>query len=184
MKVKLKSVRLAFPDLFEAVPFEEGAAPRYSATFLIEPGSENDKAVQAALEAVAQEAWPKDWQSKLEQFRGNSNKFCYVKGNPEYDGFTGMMALSSHRRVEDRAPTVLGRNKEALTAKDGIVYGGCYVYANVDIWAQTKTYPGLRCSLLGVQFEKDGDAFSGVRPSSPDEFDDLGVGDEELDDVV
>ena len=53
MKLKLTNVRLAFPDLFEAKEFEAGdGKPRYSATFLVEPGSENDKAIRKAQKAA------------------------------------------------------------------------------------------------------------------------------------
>ncbi len=53
-------------------------------------------------------------------------------------------------------------DKTALTEADGRIYAGCYVNFNVDIWAQDGQYTGIRCSLNGVQFVKDGDAFGGA----------------------
>jgi len=180
MKVQLVGVRLAFPDLFEAKPFEAGGPKRYNATALIEPGSENDKKIRAAIAEVAKEKWGKKAEANLKAYAGNSNKFCYVDGaTKDYDGFEGMWALSSHRREIDGRVTVIGRNKEALTPADGKPYGGCYVNMLVDVWAQEGQYPGMRCGLLGVQFVKDGDAFSGAAPASPDEFEDLGVPEED-----
>lgn len=180
MKVQLKEVRLSFPDLFEAKPFEAGGPKRYSATFLIEPGSENDKAVQAAIKEVAKEKWGKKADATLAGIKGNSNKYCYLDGNTkEYEGYQGMLVLSSHRREQDGRVTVIDRGKTPLTPADGKPYGGCYVNASVDIWAQDGQYSGIRCGLMGVQFVKDGDAFGGAAPASPDEFEDLGVPEEE-----
>ena len=39
-----------------------------------------------------------------------------------------------------------------------------------------KNGPAVHASLKGVQFVKDGDAFSGSAPASVDSFDDLGEG--------
>ena len=48
MKVKLSNVRLSFPQLFVAKEFKPGdGKPRFDATFLIVPGSANDKAMTA-----------------------------------------------------------------------------------------------------------------------------------------
>lgn len=180
MQVQLKEVRLSFPDLFEAKAFEAGGPKRYSATFLIEPGSENDKAVRKAIAEVAVEKWGKKAPTMLKSIEGNSNKYCYNDGNAkDYEGYQNMMALSSHRREVDGRVTVIDRQKAPLTPADGKPYGGCYVNAVVDIWAQEGQYSGMRCGLLGVQFVKDGDAFSGAAPASPDAFEDLGVPDEE-----
>lgn len=180
MKIQLAGVRLAFPDLFEAKPFEAGGPKRYSATFLIEPGTENDKKIRAAIAEVAKEKFGKKADANLKAWEGNSNKHCYIDGaKKEYDGYEGMWALSTHRREIDGRVTVIDRNKQPLSPADGKPYGGCYVNASVDIWGQEGQYPGMRCGLLGVQFVKDGDAFSGAAPASPDEFEDLGVPDEE-----
>jgi hypothetical protein len=49
-QVKLSNVRLSYNDLFQAKEFKAGdGKPRYSATFLVEPGSEADKAIRAAI---------------------------------------------------------------------------------------------------------------------------------------
>lgn len=176
MKVKLSDVRLAFPVLFEPEQYQGKGSYRYSATFLIVPGSENDKRILEAIKTVAAEKFGKKADALVASWQNNAQKLCYLDGNlKEYDGFEGMKYLSSHRRQEDRAPTVIDRNKSPLTAKDGRPYAGCYVFATVDVWAQVGENQGVRCALQGVQFSKDGDAFSGSAPASPDEFDDLGV---------
>lgn len=178
MKLKLENVRLSFPVLFTPTAFEEGGKKRYDATFLIEKGSANDKAIVAAIEAAAAEAWPKKAQAMIDSFKGNSNKYCYLDGDTqEYDGYAGMMYLATHRGESDGAPAVKGADIDPATGKvrdlkeaDGIPYAGCYVHAVVEVWAQSNKYPGIRCSLIGVQFVGDGDSFSGAGRASDDDF--------------
>ena len=52
-KVMLKSVRLAFPVLETPEPFQGQGKPRFSATLLLDPDSENHKAIKAAMRAAA-----------------------------------------------------------------------------------------------------------------------------------
>lgn len=53
-KIKLAGVRLSFPDLFKAVEFKTGdGKPRFNASFLVDPGSENDKKIKAAIAVEA-----------------------------------------------------------------------------------------------------------------------------------
>ena len=54
-RVMLNNVRLAFPVLDEPEQFQGSGKPRYSAVLLVEPGSENDKKIEAALRKVSSE---------------------------------------------------------------------------------------------------------------------------------
>mgnify|MGYP000857369996 CR=1 FL=1 len=175
MKVKLIRVRLSFPDLFVPVQFDGKGEFRYGATFLMEKGSDNHKSISAAIRAAATEGWKSKADAMIESLKGNSNKFCLQDGdlNPKgYEGYAGNMVLSARRKQKDGMPYLCDENKVQLTTDTGKLYSGCYVNATVDVWAQVKDYPGIRCTLLGVQFAGDGDAFSGgaARPD-PDDFD-------------
>lgn len=177
MKVALKNVRLSFPDLFTPKAFQAGDEPKYKATFLIEKGSDNEKAVEAAIKAVAKEKFASKADSVLKSIRGNPNKFCFQDGDTrDYDGYEGMMALGASNKAR---PLIIDRDKAPLTAADGKPYAGCYVNATVELFGYDKSGNGIAASLKGVQFVKDGDAFGGGAPASPDEFDDLGVDEEE-----
>jgi len=91
-----------------------------------------------------------------------------------YQGFEDAFYFTASNDVR---PTVLDRDKSPLIAADGRPYAGCYVNAVVEIWAQDNKYGrGLRAALKGVQFVKDGDAFSGGGTASPDDFADLSAG--------
>lgn len=174
MKIKLSKVRLSFPDLFEATQYQGKGAYRYNATFLIVPGSANDKAIRDAISSEAAAKWKGKASVMLKSMENNSNKYCYLDGNlKEYDGYENMMYLSSHRRQQDGAPLVIDRDKSPLTAASGKPYGGCYVNATVEIWAQEGENSGMRCGLIGVQFAEDGDSFSGASRPSADEFEEL-----------
>jgi hypothetical protein len=180
-KVKLQDVRIAFcSSLFEPVQYQGKGVARHSATFLIEPGSANDKAIRAAIKAEATALWPKNADAKVKAIEGNSNKFCYQSGDSkDYDGFAGMMFIAAHRKETDGAPTVIDRDKSPLSAKSGKPYGGCFVNAIVDIYAQDGENSGMRCGLGAVQFVRDGDSFGGARKVDHSEFDDLSTADEE-----
>jgi hypothetical protein len=173
--IKLTNVRLSFPDLFEAVEFKAGdGKPRFNATFLIEPGSANDKAIQAAIKEEALAKFGKKADALLKQWENNSQKYCYLDGNTkEYDGYEGMMYLSCHAKAK---PTIVDKDRTRLEPEDGKPYAGCYVNAMVSIYAQAGENPGIRAGFSGVQFARDGDAFGGGRPASPDDFDDLAEG--------
>jgi len=178
-KLKLENVRLSFPVLFEAKAFEPGAKPRFDATFLIEPGSKNDKAIRRAIAEVAKETYGAKAEAHLKAYEGNANKYCYLDGDlKEYDGYEGMMYLACHSSAR---PMVIDRDKTPLVEQDGKPYAGCYVNATVDIYAQSGKYPGIRSSFNAVQFAGDGDAFGGGERGSMDDFEDLSNGIDEDD---
>ena len=174
MIVDLRDVRLAFADIWEAKPFEAGGVPRFSAVFLMPKDHPSFAAVSKAIKEVATEGWKDKADTMLASIKGNGNKMCFLDGNLKtYDGFQGNYALSGTSKV--RFP-IVDRNRGILAEVDGRPYAGCYVNAKVDIWCQTKQYPGIRCSILGIQFVRDGDAFSGTRVATADQFDDLSDG--------
>lgn len=190
MKVKLADVRIAFCQSIwpgQAEQYQGKGIARHSATFLIEPGSANHKAIEAAILAAAKDKWTKPGQAEkqIAAMRNNTNKFCYQDGSlKDYDGFEGKMYLASHRKETDGAPTVLDRDKSPLSPTVGRPYAGCYVNAVVDIYAQDGENSGIRCGLMGVQFFRDGDSFGGAGKAKDDDFDDLGVGEEAADDLA
>ena len=175
MKIKLQNVRLSFPGLFKAEPFQAGDEPKYKATFLIEKGSDNDKRVQAAISEAAALKWTPGKAPKiLDSIRGNSNRFGYQDGNTKsYDGYEDMMALTAKSTTR---PLVIDRDKSPVTEADGIVYAGCYVNASVEVFGYDKPGLGISFSLGGVQFVKKGDAFGGGSSASEDDFDELADG--------
>lgn len=188
MKVKVQNVRVAFAQsLYEAKPFEDGQEPTYGCTLLMAPDSAARKAIDEAIQAVAVEKWGKKAQAVLDSIEGNPQKICFYDGKKKsYDGFEGNYALGTKRNEKDGAPLLLDTDKSPLVdkttgkpykGKEGRLYSGCYVNASVEIWAQDNKYgKGMRCTLNGVQFFRDGDSFGGTTKPDEGDFDDLGEG--------
>ena len=186
MKVTIRNARLAFPALFEpkAMANEPADKAAYSASFIFDPvaNKADIAALEAAIEAVAKEKWGAKADTVLKSLYAKGD-VCLRSGDTksEYDGFEGNMYISTRSKTR---PLVIDRDKTPLTQADGKPYGGCYVNASVEVWAQDNNFgKRINCQVKGVQFFKDGDAFSGGGAASPDEFDDLGV-DETADELA
>ena len=179
MKVMLKNVRLSYPSLFKPSGYQ-GSEPKYSATFLMEDGSEQHKALKAAILSVAEEQFADKAKAVLKKQDDNSMRRLLKHGNDNVDdegevrdGYADMVTIKASNKTAVR---VIGRGKQDLTEADGIPYAGCYVNAQIDLWAQDNAYgKRINCTLRGVQFVRDGEAFGGGRPAAADEFDELEV---------
>jgi hypothetical protein len=183
--VKLLGARLSFPDLFTAVQFE-GAGPfSYRAAFLqaedqpvmIQQADKSWKktTMRKVIEDVASEAWKAKSAAILKTLEGNPQKCCWYDGSiKEYDGYEGNFVLSASRGQDKGRPLIVDNDKAPLTESDGKPYAGCYVNGTVEIWPQDNKFgKGIRATLRGVQFVKDGDAFSAGTPVSDDDFDEI-----------
>lgn len=173
MKVALENVRLAFPDLWEARAFNGEGEAKFGASFLFPKDHPAVKKLEEAFETVAKEKWTAKASAVLKALRAADN-ICLHDGDAkaELAGYEGNYYVSA--RTSTR-PLVIDRDRSTLAKADGKPYGGCYVNAIVDVWAQDNGFgKRINAQLAGVQFVKDGDAFSGGGAASPDEFDDLG----------
>jgi hypothetical protein len=169
MKVKLNNVRLAFPQLFEATTVNNEGKPAYSATFILPPNHADVKIIQEAIDKIADEKWGLKAPEIVKALRAGG-KVAMRNGDEKssYSGFAGNLYIAARNAVR---PTVIDANKSPLTVADGRPYAGCYVNAVVDLWAQDNAYgKRINASLSGVQFLRDGDAFSGGGAASVDEF--------------
>ena len=170
MQVVLTNVVLRFSDIFKAKEFTPGdGRPRFSASFLVEKDSENDKKLRAAIEQTAKETWGDKAAQKLKAMDGQKTQFCYTDGDKaDYDGASGKMVLAAHRQASQGAPAVVDRAKQPLALESGKPYPGCVVNAVIDIWAQSGENPGIRSGFSAVQFVKDGEPFLGSTPRVDD----------------
>lgn len=183
-KVLLKNVTLAYAALWQATDYDNDGNYKYRATFLVEPNSENDKAIRSAMNKAAAEAWKDDAVVTLRSVSNDKTTMCYRNGDTKKnERYHGYQFLSATRAEKDGRPGVcgLGGPKDRLTEKDGKPYPGCLVNASVDIWGQKGKNEGMRCTVLGIQYVADGVPFSGS-PASVDDFEPLGEGSSDLDD--
>lgn len=171
MEVKLKGVRLAFPDLFKATDFNGDGNFKFRATFLVPKGSENHKLLSAAIMEVAKEKWKDKAQRMVEKIKADNN-LCLRDGDlKDYEGFEGNMAVSATNVTR---PSLFDRDgRTQVTEADGIIYGGCYVNAIIDVYAYDKYGAQINASIKGVQKYADGDAFTGATVAKEGDFEDL-----------
>lgn len=172
MLVKLKNVRLAFPQLFEARTVNGEGEPAYSAAFIFTKDSAEYKTMEKSVIDVAKEKWGDKAAIVMKDLKAK-DKTALHDGDlkADYDGYSGNAFVSARSK---KRPLVLDRDKTVLTSADGRPYGGCYVNANVDIWAMDNQFGKRVCAtLVGVQFSKDGEAFSGSSPATPDDFEEV-----------
>lgn len=185
---KLLGVRLAFPNLWHASKGEdqEGDA-KFSANLLMALDSPAYKAAKAAIDAVAANRWGPKAAAVLKGINKDKNALRngdehLDKSGEPYQGFEGHFYVVAKNKTR---PTVIDQLKNPLTEQDGKPYGGCYVNAHVEFKCGDIPKAGkvVWAVLTGVQFLKDGEAFSGGRPASPDEFDEMAV-EEDFSDVA
>ena len=172
-RVMITNARLAFPVLENPEQFQGQGTARYSATLLIEPGSDNHKKAFAAMRAIAAEKWGEAKADAAVKALTGTGKVAMYDGDikaEKYDGFEGMIAISAHSQA-GAPPRLLDGMKNELPRNTPLIYPGCYVNASIEFWAQDNQFgKRINAQLRGVQFAKDGDSFSAARPASTDEF--------------
>lgn len=181
MKVVLKNVRLSFPNLFVAtVPKDYPTQkPAYSASFTFDKNDDNHKKLEEAVKTVAEDMFKAKSGKKLAEFRPNKMKFPIKDGDDsEKDYLKGKMTITAKRQASLGRPLVINSDKTPLTADDDKMYGGVWVNASVEIWAQDVPNDGIRCQLLAVQFSKHGERLGGSAPTDAD-FEEIEVSEDE-----
>lgn len=173
--VQIPNVRAAFLQVFAPKAFADNDKATFQASFLLPPGHPGIKAIEAAMLEVALEKWPKDGAQVLAGLRAK-DRTCLRDGNDkkQYDGFEGNLYVSAS---SEKRPGVVDADGTPLVAADGRPYSGAYVYGTVDVWAQDNQFGRrVNATLLGVQFYRDGDHFSGGATLPSDWATDLSEG--------
>lgn len=177
--IKLRNVRLSFPNLFTARTqpgAAPGSTPKFGASFLLNKKTHATQIaeIERAVELLMKEKkWAKATVKSVPMVEASS-KINSKTGEP-YDGYDDdtMSVNANHTK----RPLVVALDGSPLVESDGKPYGGCYVNANVDIYAYDKNpQHGRRicCSLRSVQFVKDGQAFGGgAAINAENEFSDV-----------
>lgn len=186
-RIMLKNVRLSFADgVFEAktIPGQEGSKPKFNCGVILPPDHPQLDDIRAKMQAVARAKWGDKWEGVYKAAE-KQDKLALHDGDlkPNYDGYPGNFFLSPNSD-ESAPPTVIDRDRTPLTKRSGRIYSGCYANVSIELWAQDNQYgKRINAQLRGVQFFKDGDAFSAARPADTNEFDDVSDG-SDADDIV
>lgn len=198
MIVRLENIRFSFLHVFNMQQPQKGGdgKPAYAthalfATNHVTPGgvkvkdSPNDAyriltaggqpvvntidAVRIAIEEALRKAGKHD---ELQAFVARDKVPLHdgVQKQAKYPYYAGMWYVSARNQTR---PLILDSNKAPLVEKDARPYSGCYGTATIDTFYYKNNGGGVSATLMGVQFLRDGDAFSGGRPSSLDDFDDV-----------
>ena len=172
MKVLLKNVRLSFPSLFATEVYGGEDTGKYAATFLI-PKSDT-KTVATIEQACKQALIEKYGEGKIPK----GFKLPLVDGDDkEYQGYADHVCIKASTK---KRPTLVNRDKTPIVEEDGILYGGCYVNASIDVWVMDNSYgKKVLVSLNAIQFVKDGEAFANSS-NGADDFDELADDEDEF----
>jgi hypothetical protein len=171
MKVMLKDVRIAFPQVFEAKAVNDGPE-KFSAAFLFPPEHPAVPALKKAMADIARAKWGEKAAEVYKSLQAN-DRLALHDGDrkADYAGYAGMMFVNASN---DLRPTVLDGGKRPLAAADGKIYAGCYVNGLVELWAQDNRFgKRINASLLGVQFVRDGERLAGGTVATEDDFEAL-----------
>jgi len=159
MKHTFQNARIAFPNLFVAKANEQGKE-QFSGAFIFEPDHPGIAALEATIDAVGKAKWGEKWTAVKKELNAGS-KLLVHNGDTKASlaGYEGNLFFNAYNTVR---PTVVDRDRSPLVAADGKPYSGSYCNVILDIWAQDNSYgKRINAQLQGVQFVKDGEAFSG-----------------------
>lgn len=175
MRLLLRDVRLAFPNIWKATAPQGGGDEAFSASFIFPPNHKQVKEINAALATVANEKWGAKGPAVLKALL-SADKTCLHNGDTkaDYEGFPGNLYISARSKVR---PSAFDGQRNEIQEQDGILLSGYYVNGNIEIWAQDNSYgKRINAQLRGVQFLRKGDVFAGGGSSaSADEFDEIGA---------
>lgn len=170
----IKNVRLSYPSLFKPSSFN-GDNPKYNATFLIEKGSDTAKQIEDEIKKVAKQAFGDKASAILSKQDAGDRRLLkdgddkLDKDGNQSDGYSNHYYLKATNKNRVK---VVNRDRTELEEQDGKPYGGCYVNAQIDVWAQNNKFGKfVNVKLLAVQFWKDGDSFGASATANVDAFD-------------
>lgn len=155
MKHTFNGARLAFPDIFE--PNKDG---KFAAAFIFPPDHPGIEALKKVVQEVGAAKWGPKWAQIGKELKAGDNLLIHNgDSKASYVGYEGNLFFNANNTVR---PTVVDRDRSPLVAADGKPYSGCYVNVIIDVWAQDNQYgKKVNAQLQGIQFVKDGEAFSG-----------------------
>ena len=182
---KKHGLRIAFPTLHAPKEYQNDGKPAYSCTLILDPvlDAEDIAEIKKTILEVAAEKWGKAKAEGVVAQLVKKGNIAFVEGpkangkGEVYDGFQGKFHIGCRNGSDGVSPplkpTLVGPDRQPLDASFGKPYGGCYVTAKLDIWAQENGWgTRINTSIRGIQFRKDGAPFAGGTAANSDEFED------------
>lgn len=177
IRVMLRGVRMAFPELYEAKAFGGGdeSTAAWGAKFILPPNHPQIAELDKAMKDAALEKWKDKGESALARLI-EDKKVAWVKkpykdaNGTLYDGWTDADFSLSTRNSKTK-PSTFGPDNQEVPESSGLLYGGAIVDASVEFFGQDNKWGRrINCSLRGVRHVAHGAAFSGGAPAAADEF--------------
>lgn len=174
----LSNVRIAYADglntarVMKGQPGQTSQNPTYSCALLISNESTDAiNTIRAAMWRLAEATFGQS-ASAIWQEMEASGKLALKNGatKASQDGFLGHMFFSPNAKQE-KPPLLLHKFADPektdgspliLKRPQGIIYSGCYVNAQINLWVQNNDFGRrINSEVLAVQFANDGDRFGG-----------------------
>ena len=179
-KIELNIVRLSFPVLWTPRSFAKGQAPKFQATFLLDP---SDKDHAKAIKQIKKEAKRIAEEAFGEIPKGMKKCFGLAKNHDkkkDYDGYEGMFYVATSN---DTRPVLVDKKRKKLDEVDGpaLLYAGAYVNTIITLWTQDHPVggKGVNGNLRIVQFVKNGEAFGRGPADADEELKDVDIEDDD-----
>jgi len=173
--IYLSNVRLSFPQIVEPKAFnnEANGVKKYSADFLMDQTDPSFAQFMQLYANLATEKWKENASAIMQMIQADRKLRCYGSGNERvnkktfkpYDGYENKVFVTA---ITENKPQMIQAdgngvdptNTMAYMALARKLYGGCYVNAAVKPWVQDNNFGrGIRCDLIAIQFQADGDSF-------------------------
>lgn len=166
------SGRLSFEHIFKPSAGPNGGEEKFSAALILE-GKNNPQLpkIRKAINDVAEAQWGSRAKAELAKLQSQDRIFLRDGDNSGRAEYAGHWYFNASNKTR---PLVVDVDKTPLTEADGKPYSGCYVNMLIEVWAMQNEFGKRICaSLKGVQFVRDGDAFTNKRPATVDDFEDV-----------
>lgn len=177
----VKNVRLAMPSIFQPYKGKEGdkGAKKFNLKGLLPRNHPDLPRMEALMVKTAKAKWGAKADATLKALKVADKTFIHDgDAKPEWEGFEGNLYFSASNKIK---PSTFNNDRSEVTEADGVLYSGCMVDVSIELWAQDNEFgKRINCTLRGVQFRNNNDAFAGggVPPADADEFDAIAVTDD------
>jgi hypothetical protein len=179
MRITLKNVKLAFPQLQVPTQVNDIGDFKFRTRILLEKGSVNEKLVQTTAAQEAKKVFGVDEVKIVRDLKTRDNYILHDGDNkPDLVGFPGMTYISCSNKDQ---PTLYRKDGSKIepSYKDGkewIVPGKSREFTSgniasviLDVYAMKGKITGIFASIIGIKFEAVGDGFT-QDPVTIDEF--------------
>ena len=160
--INIPLARVNFPALHKK-PVINGEEGKYGAKFIIEPDAEVLTTLRTQIDGMVA--------ASLKVKKLPADKIALRDGDGmARDEYEGNFVLSASAKNKPRVVDQTGQGF-ITEIEECQIYSGCYVAAQVKLWAQDNKFgKRINCELVSIQFRKHGEPLAGGSVSTDDVF--------------